>query len=358
MGRLNAMKRLNVGHFKNSSLGKRIKNLIVEEEKKKEEKDEKILIDLCECYLLFYYEYDDLPKTMTNICVPPLLKVASNKDESKETQKEAETALLALGNVGDFIIPEELYLSEIKEIILYHQEHRHLTQIAYQSAWQFLIKRFVFDESLEGVIVNEMHFVREASKGLEKLMKHEDWKKKQKEAKKEKGIGKEPEEEHMMMKWLFAIGRYLTMCKLWNEESVLLVDSIVRLLRAARDINMDMSECCVNILYGTVMNRTMKIEGILKGWSFDAVLEEIQSQTLNRHLMKCLKFFLVISKRMKEKEKDEKEETKRKSTKKKVFVKMEEEGYEDIITSFHVVSRILKYRYDDSLSDYYADYFF
>eukprot|EP00770_Monocercomonoides_exilis_P006955 MONOS_6918.1-p1 / transcript=MONOS_6918.1 / gene=MONOS_6918 / organism=Monocercomonoides_exilis_PA203 / gene_product=unspecified product / transcript_product=unspecified product / location=Mono_scaffold00227:12295-13062(-) / protein_length=203 / sequence_SO=supercontig / SO=protein_coding / is_pseudo=false len=201
---------------------------------------------------------------MTKVCVSCLLKEAANKDESEKKQKEVEMALFALSTVRYRGKGKIVHLNEIKEIILYHQEHRHLTQIAYQSDWQFLIKRFVFDESLEGVIVNELHFVREASKGLEKLMKHEDWKKKQKEAKKEKGIGKEPEEEHMMMKWLFVIGRYLTMCKLWNEESVLLVYSIVRLLRAARDINMNMSECCVNILYGTVMNRTMKIEGILK----------------------------------------------------------------------------------------------
>ncbi|KAH7832614.1 uncharacterized protein MONOS_16887 [Monocercomonoides exilis] len=156
-------------------------------------------------------------KTKNEICVPCLLKVAANKDESKETQKEVEMALLALSNVGACKIDKELYFREIKEIILYHQEHCNLSQLAYQGAAK--------------------------SSGVE-------------------------------------------------------------------------------------------VDDLLKGGAIDAMMEEIQQPTLEDiYALHILKFFLNVSERSKEKTDNKMEKVKRKATKRKVCEKMEEEGYEDIITN-------------------------
>ncbi|KAH7818384.1 uncharacterized protein MONOS_8091 [Monocercomonoides exilis] len=75
------------------------------------------------------------------------LLVALSKEENEEAQKEVEMALLVLGNAGYQEIEQELFLTEIKEIIKYHQVHRNLTQLAYQSAWQFLMNEFEYEEA-------------------------------------------------------------------------------------------------------------------------------------------------------------------------------------------------------------------
>eukprot|EP00770_Monocercomonoides_exilis_P003578 MONOS_3559.1-p1 / transcript=MONOS_3559.1 / gene=MONOS_3559 / organism=Monocercomonoides_exilis_PA203 / gene_product=unspecified product / transcript_product=unspecified product / location=Mono_scaffold00084:111823-112387(+) / protein_length=142 / sequence_SO=supercontig / SO=protein_coding / is_pseudo=false len=112
--------------------------------------------------------------------MPCLLKVALNKQEDEETQKEVEMALLSLsclrkGNE----IKKKKYLEKIAEIIKCHQEHRNLTQLAYQSAWSILMRRYLEDNDLTGVIVNELHFVKEAARELEELVEHLDWKEKE-----------------------------------------------------------------------------------------------------------------------------------------------------------------------------------
>eukprot|EP00770_Monocercomonoides_exilis_P002805 MONOS_2787.1-p1 / transcript=MONOS_2787.1 / gene=MONOS_2787 / organism=Monocercomonoides_exilis_PA203 / gene_product=unspecified product / transcript_product=unspecified product / location=Mono_scaffold00060:3828-4299(+) / protein_length=111 / sequence_SO=supercontig / SO=protein_coding / is_pseudo=false len=104
--------------------------MIFEEEEKKEEKDEKLLVDLCECNLLLGSIFSS---KLISICVPCLLKVASDKEENEEAQKEVEMALLALNNIGFCKVEQELFLDKITEIIKYLQEHRNLTRLAYQS---------------------------------------------------------------------------------------------------------------------------------------------------------------------------------------------------------------------------------
>ncbi|KAH7820362.1 uncharacterized protein MONOS_2267 [Monocercomonoides exilis] len=151
--------------------------IIDENEKKKDEKDERLLIDLCECYLTLGY---DFPYELHSICVPCLLKTALKKEESKETQNETEMALLALSKAVCCFIEQELNLNEIKEIIKYHQGHRNLTQLAYQSAWLFLMDRFLY-ENVEEVIANELHLAREAARELEELTRCVNWKKKDEE---------------------------------------------------------------------------------------------------------------------------------------------------------------------------------
>ncbi|KAH7819317.1 uncharacterized protein MONOS_9719 [Monocercomonoides exilis] len=118
--------------------------------------------------------------------------VALKKEESEEAQKEVEMALLALSCINDNdFLEQKLYLNEIREIIQYHQECRNLSHLAYQSAWKFLMGRFYESKSLEGLIVNELHFVREARRELEDLTRRVDWKKKEVER------GKETKEEHI-----------------------------------------------------------------------------------------------------------------------------------------------------------------
>eukprot|EP00770_Monocercomonoides_exilis_P006194 MONOS_6164.1-p1 / transcript=MONOS_6164.1 / gene=MONOS_6164 / organism=Monocercomonoides_exilis_PA203 / gene_product=unspecified product / transcript_product=unspecified product / location=Mono_scaffold00190:82399-83137(-) / protein_length=199 / sequence_SO=supercontig / SO=protein_coding / is_pseudo=false len=152
--------------------------MIDDENKKKEEKNEKLLVDLCELYIMAYELA--IPGSMLFICLPCLLAAALNEEESEEAQKDVEMALFALSNIGKYDeVERESYLIEIAEIIEYHQEHHNLTQLAYQCAWQFLVNRFYNDKSLEGVIANELHFAREAARELEELSKCVDWKRKE-----------------------------------------------------------------------------------------------------------------------------------------------------------------------------------
>ncbi|KAH7818841.1 uncharacterized protein MONOS_12323 [Monocercomonoides exilis] len=186
VGYCKELKHISFYSFNYSSLSERMREMIIDEnEKKKEEKNEKFLLDLCECYALLSYRCS---YELLSIAVPCLLKVALKKDETEEAQKEVEMALLALGKIGYRENKRELHLNEIKEIVYYHQEHQNLTRLAYQSAWQFLIKRFTKDRNLEDMIVNELHFGREATKALEDLSKSVDWKRKEERGKEAKEV--------------------------------------------------------------------------------------------------------------------------------------------------------------------------
>eukprot|EP00770_Monocercomonoides_exilis_P008692 MONOS_8649.1-p1 / transcript=MONOS_8649.1 / gene=MONOS_8649 / organism=Monocercomonoides_exilis_PA203 / gene_product=unspecified product / transcript_product=unspecified product / location=Mono_scaffold00331:33808-34290(+) / protein_length=137 / sequence_SO=supercontig / SO=protein_coding / is_pseudo=false len=101
MGYLNALKSIYSSFFEKSSLVERFERLVIEEEKKNEEKkneekNEKLLIDLCECYL-FLIEF--FSSESISISVSCLLVVALKKEENEETQKEVEMALLALSRI-------------------------------------------------------------------------------------------------------------------------------------------------------------------------------------------------------------------------------------------------------------------
>ncbi|KAH7828553.1 uncharacterized protein MONOS_17190 [Monocercomonoides exilis] len=302
--------------------------MIIEENKKKEGKNEKLLIDLCECNLLLNYQFD---RELFDICVPCLLKVALKKEESEETRKEAEMALLALSSIRDNFVKKELYLNEIKEIIQYHQEHHNLTQLAYQSAWEFLLYRLYKDKSLNEVIVNELHFAREARRDLEELSKCVDW-----ERGKEEEGEKEKEKVFIIMRWLKTITSYFHSCELWNEELAVLIGSIVQVYQVAKDNYKEIGDWCIHLLRTAAERRAVNVKDLLKGRAFDTVLEEFQRPTLNEKIANNLFFFFVnVSNRLEEKKKDEMEEAKRKEMKRKLFEKMEEEGFEDIVASFY-----------------------
>eukprot|EP00770_Monocercomonoides_exilis_P012911 MONOS_12855.1-p1 / transcript=MONOS_12855.1 / gene=MONOS_12855 / organism=Monocercomonoides_exilis_PA203 / gene_product=unspecified product / transcript_product=unspecified product / location=Mono_scaffold00742:29986-31430(-) / protein_length=427 / sequence_SO=supercontig / SO=protein_coding / is_pseudo=false len=321
--------------FDSSSLGEKFKKMIIEEEKIKEEKNEKLLVDLCECYLLLHKLYSE---KLIPICVPCLLKFALKKEESEETRKEKEMALLVLSHINSYyFFRQELYLKEITEIIKNHQEHHNLTQLAYHLK----------------VIVNELHFGREAARELEELTRNMDWKKKEEKMNKE-----ETKEEVILTRWIETSGYYFYRCKLENEENVGLINSIIKVFRAANDNHRGIGLWCTYPLINAVKNRAVKVDALLKGRAIDAVLERMQRPKLDDEItVECLKFFKNVSNRLKEKEKDEKEEEERKATKMEIFEKLEEEGYEDTIASFHKIFDFLHREYSLGTSLKISDYF-
>ncbi|KAH7817947.1 uncharacterized protein MONOS_13562 [Monocercomonoides exilis] len=356
---------------------RRFERMLVDENKKNEEKNEKLLEDLCECYLLLN---EGISSELSSKIVPCLLKVALKKEENEEIQKEVEIALLALNNIESVaFIEQKLYMKEITEIIKYHQEHHNLTQLAYQSAWGFLIDRLGIDKSLKEVIVNELHFVRDAISELEYLMKCVDWtRKKEEERRGRERRGKEAKEVQTIFKWLFILDSFFEYCTLWSEELVVLINSIVKVFQAARENNREISVFCVHSLRDAVKYGSVKVEDLLKGGAFDAVLEGLQLQSLDEGMsFRGLNYFLIVTRKMKKKtdvdddemeeeeeeekngvNKDETEkEAKRKELKGKVLEKIEEEGYEDVITSFHEMFDFLNRKYYDELSLDISDYF-
>ncbi|KAH7827230.1 uncharacterized protein MONOS_10459 [Monocercomonoides exilis] len=337
--------------FLESLLIKRIEEMLIDEnEKKKEEKDENLFVDLCECYFSLSYYFSG---EVLSICVSCLLKASSNKEENVEVQKEVEMALLALSNTEYYKIGKNQYLKEMLEIMQHHQEHRNLTHLAYQSAWKFLIKRVYNDESLEEMIVNELHFAREAARELEELVRCVDWTRKGDEiCKREKKRAK------IIIRWLDVIYEFLRQRTLWNEEFVGLISSIVQVYRASRDNHSEISYLCIYSLRTAAENRNVKVENLLKGEAFDAVLEEIHRSTLDDKIAHdSLIFFMKVSRRLKEKTDGETDERKRKAMKMKLFEKMEEEGYEEAITSFHEIFDFLNEERFTQISSNISYYF-
>ncbi|KAH7828041.1 uncharacterized protein MONOS_9338 [Monocercomonoides exilis] len=206
-------------------------------------------------------------------------------------------------------------------------------------------------DRLEDTVANELHFVGEAARELEELARCIDWKKKE-EMNKE-----EAKEEFALTKWDETIVIYFFRCELWNEELVELFRSMVRVFRAARENKREISYKCIYTLRNAAERRVVKVEDLLKGEAVDAVLEEIQRQTLNEgRTNECFQFFMNVSRKLKEKTDNKMEEEERRSTKMEIFEKLEEEGYEDTITSFHKIFDFLYGRYCRGLTLKISDY--
>ncbi|KAH7815969.1 uncharacterized protein MONOS_13058 [Monocercomonoides exilis] len=337
--------------FEFSELSQRIREMIVEEDWKKEKKDEKLLIDLCKWCLSVSFSTSS---KLISICLPCIMKAASNKEENEEAKEEVEMALLALNGYGYCEISEELYLNEIKDIIQHHQEHHNLTRLAYQSAWQFLMNRFDKDKNLEAVIVNELHFVREAIKELEELTRNVNWKKEKEEERR----GKEAKEEIVILRWFDIIMENISQCKLRNEEFIRFIGSIVELYRAAKDIHRGICGECIDFLRFAARSEPVKNDDLLKGGAIDVVFEELYQPTLeDENVRYCLDTVLAISGRLEGKTDDEMEEVKRKEMNRKVFEKMEEEGHEDTIASFYGTIDFQNANFHLMLSLNISDYF-
>ncbi|KAH7822793.1 uncharacterized protein MONOS_17643 [Monocercomonoides exilis] len=328
-------------------LSSRIEKMIIEEEKKNEEKNEHLLVDLCECYLSLSYNY--LPKIF-RICVRCLLDVALKKEEDEETQKEVEMALLALRNIySDFEVKQRLYLNKITEIIQCHQEHHNLTRLAYQSAWEFLIERFNEDQTLKKVIVNELHFVREAAREMEALKECVDWKRKE---------DKEMKERIILERWLDALDVFGRLGKIQNEEYVRLTRCIIDLCRAAKCNHRKVYENSNLFLDNIILKKAESEDYLPCEEAIDFILEEMLQPTINDELLTFgrrvfYKLSRILSRKMEKKNslssfvwfawswlngkaKEESEKAKQKMMLyRKLREKMEEEGYEDIVISFY-----------------------
>eukprot|EP00770_Monocercomonoides_exilis_P016393 MONOS_16347.1-p1 / transcript=MONOS_16347.1 / gene=MONOS_16347 / organism=Monocercomonoides_exilis_PA203 / gene_product=unspecified product / transcript_product=unspecified product / location=Mono_scaffold01665:2217-3449(-) / protein_length=346 / sequence_SO=supercontig / SO=protein_coding / is_pseudo=false len=242
--------------FEKSMLSKRFEKMIIEEDQKKEGKNEKLLAGLCECYLLC--KHFSFEEELLSICIPHVLKIASNKEEGIEVQKEVEMALFALRSISSLTrIEKDQFVNEIKEIIEHHQKHQNLTRLAYRSAWQFFINRLIFNDSLEEMIVNELHFVREVTRELEDLSKCVDWKRK----KGEKG----EKEVNALVEWLRTLNAYSFACKLWNEKFSTMICSLDKICRAAREKDRKIFEECICIFVQLAKNEMTSADCLQKG---------------------------------------------------------------------------------------------
>ncbi|KAH7818491.1 uncharacterized protein MONOS_4649 [Monocercomonoides exilis] len=325
------------------------------EEEKKEEKNEKLLVGLCECYLLFYSRVPS--SEFLSICVPCLLKAALKKEESEKAQKEVEIALLAFSNINEFVLlDKELYLNEVTEITKYHQEHHNLTHLAYQSAWGFLINRLDTDESLDGEILNELHFGRESARELEELTKCVNWKKEKEEDKK----GKDTKEELIKLRWIETLEIYFLDFTMWKEGYIGLINSLVQLFRAAKDNHREIGNGCLDALRHALENRDVTIDDLFESGVVGFFLVEMKQSTLDDDMMwNCLDFFLNVSERLKEKTDGKTDETERKELKRKIFERKEEEGFEDVIASFYgfisFVDESFHYDLPSNILDYFVN---
>ncbi|KAH7822118.1 uncharacterized protein MONOS_6139 [Monocercomonoides exilis] len=351
IGYCNELKRFWNQDFLCSMLCKKIIKMIVKEANKNDKKNEILFADLFECYVML--QDIDMPQKLLKVCMPCLLKVASNKERSKEARREGEMALITLNRIYSFeVIEKEMFLNEIKEIIQYHQEHHNLTWLAYQSAWQFLIERLYNNNNLKRAVVNELRFVKEATNELEELTKYVNWKK-------EKGQ-KETKEIRILKRWQCLISVNFCDCRSDKNECVDFIECITRLCRAARDTHAEIIKKCFDIFAEIMKQLQLSVIAnfFLKSDAFDLALGKILQSTLNDAIScGCMRFFLETSISLKSKMANETDEAKRKVIKKETLDKMEEEGYEDAIASFHKKFVYLNCCYFSRLAKNIADYF-
>ncbi|KAH7820441.1 uncharacterized protein MONOS_17820 [Monocercomonoides exilis] len=337
--------------FDYTSLRFRFEKLIIDESEKKEERNEKLLIDLCECYLTLRRFANNFPDKLLTICASCLLKVSLNKEQSVKTQKEIEMALIAFSCISLWKVEEsQLYIDEIIEIIQHHQEHHNLTQLAYQSAWEFLISRSSYEKSLECVIVNELHFVREVTKELEELEKCVDWKKKEKRIMK---YG----EVYTIMRWCKTVESFVLSAKTQEKDYVKFVECILRLFKSARNNYWQMFKKHFKLFSHMMGSKIFDVYDLSKAGCVDFMLKEIHSPTLEEEITTHFTiFFQILSKRLKLEMKEKSEEPNRKLSPKEIFDVLEEDGYEDIMFSlqgFLLNNRFNVYICSINLCDYF-----
>ncbi|KAH7824786.1 uncharacterized protein MONOS_7204 [Monocercomonoides exilis] len=287
--------------------------------------------------------------------MPCLLKVALNKDKNEEAQKEVEMALFSLSNInGVTEMKKELYLKEITEIIKHHQERLNLTQLAYQSTWEFLIFRYENDKSLAETIVNELHFSREATRELEKLT--ECVNRKMKENKLEKN---EMQEIQILMRWLRLLNNFFISCKLWKEEHAEVERRVVSLFRTTKVKEKRISDLCISLIATIAKSEAVGVDDLLKGGIVDVAFEEIHCLTLEIDTFTyCLELLKEICDRIKILIAQRYDVGMLRTMRTEIFEVFEEDGYEDLIVSFQ---EMLPFFVDEcfqyGLSKNYEDYF-
>ncbi|KAH7814997.1 uncharacterized protein MONOS_18365 [Monocercomonoides exilis] len=348
IGYCNVMKELWSNVFCYSLLRERFEKMIVDEEDKRLLKNEKLLIDLCECYLAFCFFL--APTEVLRICVPYLLKVALSKEESEEKQKEVEIALLALSNLNEKMnVERELWQEEAIEIIKYHQKHRNLTHLAYQSAWMFLINRLNEERGFIDSFLSKLNFVSEATRELEELRRCVDWKKKAKR-------GKEKKELVIIKRWCKTLRAYFEKGGMREKEYVGLSECVVRLYRASKSNYKKISNESANLFYIMVKAENVGMDDLLYGGVVDLVLKETLQTTLeNYSAERRLMFFLRLQRRLNGISDEANKGEKLFVTKRKILDRLEEEGYEDAIFGFYGILFYTKCIYlSTNLADFFA----
>ncbi|KAH7817098.1 uncharacterized protein MONOS_7993 [Monocercomonoides exilis] len=286
--------------------------------------------------------------------VPCLLKVSLQKEESEETQKEVETALLALSCIPEFVlIDPALYLNEITEIILYHQEHRNLSRLAYQSAWGFLKTRLLLGGGLDGLHAKEMHFVTEAANEQEELSYCVDWMKKEKRimANGEEEYDdddddeerKEEEKISVIKRWLMTIYIFLFFFQLSDADVLMLTSSVACLNRKARVSRISVSNECLSLYVSAVDAKEHVAFELMRIGAGAILVGELQKPTLHELMERlCLKLLKQLSRGFCERVENEEARRKLKMLQSEMCEMMEEEGFYDTILSLKqiIVGRI------------------
>eukprot|EP00770_Monocercomonoides_exilis_P002608 MONOS_2591.1-p1 / transcript=MONOS_2591.1 / gene=MONOS_2591 / organism=Monocercomonoides_exilis_PA203 / gene_product=unspecified product / transcript_product=unspecified product / location=Mono_scaffold00054:113081-113947(+) / protein_length=267 / sequence_SO=supercontig / SO=protein_coding / is_pseudo=false len=261
-------------------------------------------------------------------------------------------ALLSLISIYKFNDKgRELFLDEIKDIIKYHQEHCNLTRLAYQSIWKFLMERLYSQRELEGVIENELHFAREATREMEELVECVNWKRKEEEGE------KEMKDVIVLRRWLDEVNNYLCSSPSWKEKHIELVGGVVQVFHAAKDNRPAIRDKCIYSFGTAVRKRDVNVDILLRKGVVDAVLEILQATLTDYVLANCICFLGELCKRLNGKMGVMFYEARRIETKRKVFERTEEEGYEDIIMSYHEILPDLEEKFEFlQMSKYSSDY--
>ncbi|KAH7824941.1 uncharacterized protein MONOS_18610 [Monocercomonoides exilis] len=338
-------------NFAYSSFRIRFEKMILAEESKKV-KNERLMIDLCECYLFLCEGLYSIPEKLLAVCVPCLLNVALQKEENEETQKEVEIALLALFNISESNYLKNIqFLLQIIEIIKHHLLHRNLTHLARQSVWKFLIDRSYKDRGLASVFLTELHFMREAIGEMEDLARRVDWRGKGKK-------GKDIKDVWILKRWISTLYTFLYCHSSQKEESIGFCQCIVNICREAKDNQKEIFGLCIELIEGMIKTGKVTSSIMLESGAIDIVFEEIRQQAFEHgKIVSCLGFFASLSHNLIIKATNEQSEDEWKKIKRKIFDKLEEEGFEDIITSFQEILMYLERFYFNALYTNFEEYF-
>ncbi|KAH7819656.1 uncharacterized protein MONOS_17929 [Monocercomonoides exilis] len=272
--------------------------MIFEEMSKKEGKSERLLIDLCECYYLL--SDDNINEKMAPSITSCLLKVASNEERSINIQKEVEMALLALseGSRGTLVKGSQP-LEEMIDIIYHHNDHRNLTQLAFQSAWRFMINNWHRNSNSQIVVVASMIFLTVVKRELKELIKCVDWKREDEGREK---IRSEPKATQMIIRWLDVLGNFFIMCDKWDDDFNEVVRFVVELFRTARDNEQEISEMCTHALKMLARSKNSSVDIFEKCGVSEMISQEINCRDSNDKITEnCTVILLLISAKSKDK---------------------------------------------------------
>ncbi|KAH7823572.1 uncharacterized protein MONOS_18622 [Monocercomonoides exilis] len=311
---------------------------MIENEERKEKKggNENLLTDLCECYLLLFDGSceEEISRTVA-IC---LLKVASNKDTSEEAQNKVEIALLAMGKGNISIVLQDKYdyfLNEISEIIRYHQDHRNLSHLSYQSAWFFILyrlKRNKQSENLWKFFVTKKDFYREATKELNELSKCVNRIKKEK-----KEMRKEIKNFYIIERWLHVFTEVVDVQILLVEIQIDIMKCVANISRRTKDSFIGIREKCTDIIMKVLDGGVMNTFDLIGGGAVDAMLEELsRSYMIRSSFCDCSTFFENIHQRLTGTMHNGAE---RMILKRMMIDKLEENGFEDVYISIPPVQK-------------------